>query len=149
MANETAHVAVANRNQETINHLCADLPAHSPWIVTVAAYKAIHIIEAVFAAEPGRCHTSDHGDRFRALKAPRYRHIYKHFAPLYRASRIARYLEDEDSHVACFDDYMPPERVPGEFLFHRLKQIENSARGHLKDADALRSIEEARPVVES
>lgn len=150
MADENSHIAAANRNQKTLNQLCADIAAHSPWVVTVAAYKAIHEIEAAFAADPRVGHTCDHGERFRTLKTLReYKSIYKHFSPLYRASRVARYLESNGNTVSCFDEWLEPDKVASEVLFHRLKQIENGVRRKLNTPESLSSVDDVRPILET
>ena len=98
MACESVHIQVANRNQGTINHLCEDRKEHSTWIVTVAFYKALHIVEAVFASDSSIRHTSDHATRFVKLRTTRkYEHIYRRYSKLSRASNVARYLEDDSS----------------------------------------------------
>lgn len=150
MAEQSAHIAVANRNQRTINHLCKDVGTNAPWIVTVAFYKALHIVEAIFAADDAVGHSSDHDTRFRQLKTDRrYEHIYRQYSVLFRASLIARYLEDANTQVSCFDSYISPDRVPSQFLFHHLKQIEDSAQQFLSDPDALERVESARAVLSS
>ena len=150
MADENSHIAAANRNQKTLNHLCADIAAHSPWVVTVAAYKAIHEIEAAFAADSQVRHTSDHGTRLATLKKLlKYRHVYLHFSPFYRASRVARYLESNGETVSCFDEWLEPDKVASEFLFHHLKQIENAIRKKLSTPNSLLSVDELQPILEA
>jgi hypothetical protein len=147
MASEAAHVAVANRNQATINFLCADFDRHSAWIATIAFYKALHLVEAAFANDPAIGHVGDHLSRFECLKkAPSYQHVYRHYGPLFRASLLARYLEDSRGHqVPCFDAYLPPAQVQATLLFHHLKQIEQSVGKRLAQPAAVLSVDSARP----
>ena len=148
MATEQAHLAAANRNQETINFLCGDLAKHAPWVATVAFYKALHIVEAVFATE-GRT-TTDHRTRSQILKTTRkYEALYRHFSPLRRVSEIARYLHDDSSgnEYPCFDTYAPPKVVAQTFLFHHLKQVENAASRFLSSGMELKTVDEAKPIL--
>ena len=68
MASEADHLAAANLNQKTLAYLCQDVSIHGPWVAVVAFYKALHIVEAVFANDPDIRHCTDHGSRERALK---------------------------------------------------------------------------------
>lgn len=148
MASESAHIAVANRNQSTINHLCSDLTLNSPWIATIGFYKALHVVEAVFSNDPEISNMSDHGTRFEALKkTKRYRHIHKHYSELFRISIVARYLEDESTKASVFDEFLDPEEVAPVALFHHLKQIENSARKRLSNPESLVSVDVAKTVL--
>jgi hypothetical protein len=140
MSSEAVHIECANRTQSTIAYLLTELDSNSPWIATAAFYKALHVVEAVFANDPSIRHTSDHSTRERTLKMNRkFDNIYRHYSPLSRASLNARYLM---SH-SCFDDYMPPSDVVDVLLKHNLKQVENSARKFLKSPDSLISIDVA------
>jgi hypothetical protein len=77
MASERDHIACANRTQKTIGHLLQDCATHSPWIATTAFYKALHVVEAVFANDSTVGHTPDHDQREQTLKRTRkYAHIY-------------------------------------------------------------------------
>jgi hypothetical protein len=140
MANESDHIECANRTQKTIAHLLSDRATHSPWIATLAFYKAVHIVEAVFSNDRSIVHTSSHSDRENALKRTRkYENIYRNYAPLYRASQNARYL----SGCANFDELLSPDEVVDKLLKHHLRQIENSARKILQSPSALVGIETA------
>ena len=68
MSSEADHLAAANLNQKTLAHLCQDVSVHGPWVAVVAFYKALHIVEAVFANDPDIRHCPDHGSRERVLK---------------------------------------------------------------------------------
>lgn len=137
MATESDHIACANRTQQTIVHLLADPATHSPWIATAAFYKAVHVVEAVFANDKSVAHTSNHGEREQALKRQRkYDHICRNFLPLCRASTNARYLLS----CRCFDDYLRPEDVIAVLLKHHLHQVEKSALNFLGKPAELVSI---------
>jgi hypothetical protein len=51
MPSKVSHLSVVRENTATIEWLCKGDPAMPQWVVTVAFYKALHIIEAVFAAD--------------------------------------------------------------------------------------------------
>ena len=107
MASEADHIAAANLNQKTLAHLCQDVSVHGPWVAVVAFYKALHVVEAVFANDPDIRHCTDHGSRERALKMNRkYAHINKQYAPLSRAATIARYLHHSGTDYHSFFDYL-------------------------------------------
>jgi hypothetical protein len=102
MPSKEAHVAVARQNQLTIDYLLQS-DEHLPWVVTVAFYRALHIIEAVFAADSKSpmAHTDDHKIRNRLLKTTnRYRQLWRMYRPLWEASLIARYLRIDDNALA-------------------------------------------------
>lgn len=96
MSKPADHIAFANRCQKTLDYLLLEHNQFSEWIATVAFYKAIHIAEAMFAAnEPNATkHSIDHKSRNQLLQRG-YGDFYKHFLHLWTASNIARYL--------CFD----------------------------------------------
>jgi hypothetical protein len=134
VAEETVHLQVANRNQATLQALLGDLRQHAPWIATIAFYKALHIVEAVFANDPLVGHCSDHGIRLHTLKHERkYEALYRHFSPLYRLSLVARYLEDgvDPALHSTFETYVAYDRLVSVFLLHQLHQVEQSANRFL------------------
>ncbi len=127
MASKEAHLALANRNQAVLEYLLQQPDCCAEWIVTVAFYKALHLVEALFAHD-GKGHGHSHEQRDRMLKGePRYRHIYKHYRPLWAASVVARYLENPwgDS-FRSFADYLSPQDVQQKMVGHHLRQIERS-----------------------
>ncbi|MFH1023462.1 MAG: hypothetical protein V1809_08730 [Planctomycetota bacterium] len=129
MPTEAAHIALAARNQKTIDYLLNDISAHSEWITTIAFYRALHIVEALFSKDPRARHGTSHERRDHLLKSDkRYSHIYKHYRPLWAASVVARYLEDRVHTYGCFSEYLTPEQIKTEILGHRLCQIEKSAK---------------------
>lgn len=112
MAAVKDHIALANKNHEALLYLLREPGQFPEWITTVAFYKAVQLVEAVFREQLGRnCHT--HKDRLRALKQPKFKDIFRHYRPLWAASCVARYLHDNDSGAAysTFSDYISPEKV--------------------------------------
>lgn len=146
MASQSIHIATANRFHGTLEFLCDDVSAHAPWIATVAFYKALHVIEAAFAADPKIGHTNCHGERRDALmSATKYQNVHRHYSALEKMSKCARYLYTDSGTVATFDKYLPPEKIGEQVLFHRLKQVESSCGKWMKkDADQLISVETLR-----
>ncbi len=135
MATKAAHLQLVNVNQSALSHLAEDIEDFPEWVTIIAFYKALHLIEAVFATDERVRHTSDHRTRMRTLKQYRkYEQMYRHFRPLKAASEVARYLSDNESRssYSSFRDYMPPKVVESEIIGHRLRRIERSADRLLK-----------------
>ena len=129
MPNKAAHLNLAKRNQVLIDHLLPKINEHSDWITTIAFYKALHIVEAIFQDDPKILHGQNHEGRDFFLKAnKKYHHIYKQYRPLWAASIVARYLENGSRSVSSFSEFLSPDRVKSEMLDHRLRQIEISAK---------------------
>lgn len=131
MPSEAAHLAAAVRNQAALDHLATRMPEFGGWVTTTAFYKALHLVEATFAADPKIGHTANHGVRESTLKQHvRYKHIYKFYRMLEIASQVARHLSDSSTNpprdVPDFATYLSPERVRSEVLGHWLRQIETS-----------------------
>ena len=136
MPREKSHLELANHNQEFLDTLVPQVERFPDWVATVAFYKAVHIVEAVFACERvGSLHSSDHMARNHRLKTtPRYEKINEHYRVLYSASILSRYMRDDE---AVFVDQYKPDQVIGELLNHSLRQIEKSAAKFLNHADLL------------
>jgi hypothetical protein len=129
MPSQAAHLAIAQHNQELIDHLLGELSRFSDWITTIAFYRALHLVEAVFAADPNVRHGGDHGKRQELLKRDRrYSQLYKAYHPLWSAAIVARYLEDKESEkeYSTFSKYMTPDDVKTIVLNHYLRRIESS-----------------------
>lgn len=132
MPSKESHIAAAKRNQITLDYLLNGGDEHLPWAVTVAFYKALHVVEAVFAADKQSPvpHADDHKLRNQALKTvKRYQHLWRMYRPLWEASLIARYLR-VDGNAATYTDfsqYMSREDVEARVLGHYLAQLEASA----------------------
>ncbi|MEQ1891016.1 MAG: hypothetical protein ABL998_00600 [Planctomycetota bacterium] len=130
MAKASDHIQLANRNQEALAFLLEADSRFPEWVTTVAFYKAVHVVEAVFVANDLDAST-EHKDRLRKLKSDRrFGKIYEHFRPLFNASLIARYLIDPEGRsktYRTFSDYLPADKVSAEMVRHRLHQVEESA----------------------
>jgi hypothetical protein len=121
---------LANRTQASIKCLLADGPHHGPWIATMAFYKAVHVVEAVFLRLDGgpRKRSSSHDDRDNRLRRDtRFAHILKAYRPLFNASLVARYLSSDGQAYPDFEAYMPASTVLSELIHNRLHQVEESA----------------------
>jgi len=127
MPTKDSHLAAAAHNHCVMDYLRAKLDQFPGWLVVVAFYKAVHLVEAVFAAD-GAGHMHDHQTRNRVLKTtPRYKQLWKNYSPLWQASLVARYMEDGDGvEIPSFAEYMPPETVENLVLKHYLHQVEQS-----------------------
>jgi len=66
MASEADHISLADRNHDFLVDVLRE-GRFPDWAATVAFYKAVHVVEAVFAADLGRDSTS-HTDREESLK---------------------------------------------------------------------------------
>ena len=127
MPTKDSHLAAAEHNRCAIEYLREKLGQFPGWIVVVAFYRAVHLVEAVFAAD-GAGHMHDHQTRNRVMKTtPRYKQLWKNFSPLWQASLVARYMEDGNgAECPSFVEYMPPDVVENLVLRHYLHQIEQS-----------------------
>jgi hypothetical protein len=128
MPDKDCHLAVARRNQELIDRLLAAGNTHPEWIAVIAFYKALHIVDAVLFVNHPDKHGGSHENRNRISKTTiRYQNIYRHYRPIFSASLIGRYLEDNYQSHHCFAEYMSSEDVVNTILNHHLKQLEKSA----------------------
>jgi len=125
MPQVTDHIALANKNQLTLSHLLNEVDDHPEWITTVAFYKALQLVEAMFVHLDGKnCH--GHTVRNRKLRENRFRAVNKQYKSLFRASTIARYLHDnvENSGYSSFNDFLTSEEVQREIVNKRLRNLE-------------------------
>ena len=130
MATQADHIALANKNHDVLAHLLEDHERFPEWITTVAFYKAVQIVEAVFVSQTGRgC--NDHGRRLRRLELPPYNttRIFHHHRALWSASTVARYLCDQESHASysTFTDFIPASEVVDKMIRKRLLKLEQIA----------------------
>jgi len=129
MPNEQTHLQIARRNQALIDHLLSLEDTFPEWIVIVAFYKALHLVDALFDRHLQKDGQS-HKNRDRILKTTkRYAHIFRHYSPLRHASELARYashLSDDSPGYNTYKDYLSLELVKSEILGHRLAQIEKT-----------------------
>jgi hypothetical protein len=139
MPSKDAHLAAAKANQNAIDYLLVRIKDFPGWTITIAFYKALHIVEALFAVDGQEVaqHTDSHEERNSLLKkTKRYQQIWIFYRKLYQASLIARYLQEDEKGKDCevFSKYMPPEDVKQLALGHWLLQIQKSAATLTGDA---------------
>lgn len=137
MATEVDHIAQANRNHAVLEVLLPRREEFPEWVVTVAFYKAVHVVEAAFAAAL-RGHSTSHQDRLQTLKMPRFHEIHKHFRPMYAASCVARYLQEPFSKqtYTVFSSYMPPDKILPKIIKGRLDPVEQNCLAFLSPESA-------------
>lgn len=128
MASEIDHVVLANKNHDCLLQLAGNPVAFPEWVTTVAFYKAVHVVEAVFANEL-RYHSTSHDSRQRRLKTePKLKAIFTDFQALMTASRIARYLEASSGKMTTrfktFTDAIPVPDVMDQLVYKRLYRVE-------------------------
>jgi len=139
MPNFEVHEAAVARNQKVLDCLL-EHDEHSPsdfahWVITVAFYKALHLVEAAFSREKRSFHSADHYERNQRLKSiKKYEHIWKHYRPLFEESLVARYLVASNSETN-FNTYLSGSSVRTTFIDHHLRQIENSCATMKADAE--------------
>jgi hypothetical protein len=98
MRTKADHKNKADHNQEFLKSI--DSKRYPDWIVTVGFYKALHVIEMLFATS-GK-HSDNHRDRHDTLKRT-HPDIWREYRPLYTLSRRARYKVNviADETVKC------------------------------------------------
>ena len=132
MPDELSHIRQAKHCQATIDHLFIRKESFHDWIAVVAFYKALHLVEAMFACNPEIGHGRNHEFREDWLKRERrYAHIWNNYRPLWEAATIARYLENHGTKISTFAAYMTFEEVQSRILNHHLHQIEQSVKKFL------------------
>lgn len=133
MPSEADHIALANRNHAALFKLLEDPTEYSEWIATIAFYKAVQLVEAMFSKQGQASH--DHRSRHDALKR-HHADIWRHYRPLWQASCVARYLHDNDSHTSYrnFSDYIAPNDIEKRIVFKRLRPVEQLVVGRLSES---------------
>jgi hypothetical protein len=112
MATALDRILLANKDHDVLLALVGHYQKYPEWIVTVAFYKALHLVDAV-CLESGFV-PSGHAHRLELLKRrPAWQPIHRHYRPLWIASGIARYLYDHEAkqNYGTFTDFMPVEDV--------------------------------------
>jgi hypothetical protein len=131
MPSSEAHIQAALRNQNTIDYLLAGGEQHAAWIVTIAFYKALHIVETVLARQNPALHKNEHLSRNTFLKTEkRFEKIWVHYSILFQASQVSRYLCDNKSQAR----YLTVADIKAKILDHHLKQITASANKLIGEA---------------
>lgn len=122
MATESEHIKFANESLASLKVLHDDPADHSAWVTTIAFYRSLHIVEAMFANDPGVVGTHTHGERDQILKTTsKYRFIYENYSKLYRASQNARYLQ-----AGSFHEFMSEADVESYVLRKFCVNLEHS-----------------------
>ena len=125
MASPSEHARQWRHNRSLVP-LFLDYP---DWIVTVTFYAALHVVDALLAADKVSRITS-HDARNDVLKRTnRYHDIWKRFAPLYNLSRTVRYLANPG-------DWIPAEAIERQVLNGLLYPIEASVARKLPDLES-------------
>ncbi len=107
MGTRADHKDKADHNQRFLESI--DQKTYSDWAVTVCFYKAVHVVEMLFAID-GK-HSDNHRDRHDILKREHV-DIWMEYLPLYAQSRRARY---KVSHIS-------PHTV--KYVLGRLSKVE-------------------------
>jgi hypothetical protein len=136
MSSAAEHIALANRHQAVLAYLLKDLATCSEWAAVVAFYKSLHVVEAIFARNPGVGHVHTHHARLERIKREKqYQPFYPSFRALWSASIVARYLESPrpapgagtGKQFARFEDYLPVADLRPKLLDLYLVAFESMA----------------------
>jgi hypothetical protein len=126
MASEADHIELANTNQNLIDHLIGENSFHD-WLTTVAFYKAVHVVEAVFDNHLHK-HSHSHADREDRLKrTTRFELVFKNYLHLLNESRTFRYLLGPPGRLTI-------ETVKSRLIYKRLYAVEQNALQFLSDS---------------
>ncbi|MBX9677206.1 MAG: hypothetical protein K2X38_00495 [Gemmataceae bacterium] len=129
MPSKAAHLELAKRNGEMLVHLVERIDQFPEWAATVAFYRALHLVEAAFAVDKEIGHGGDHGTRnWHLKKKKKYAKVYAGYRPLWAASIIARYLENDEQagSYICFSEYLSAHDVNRKLVRHYLRVVESS-----------------------
>jgi hypothetical protein len=86
MATVAEHLSQAKHNQSFLETI--DRPDYPDWLATVAFYKALHLVEAMFRV--GNHKTGSHLRRNNILRK-HYLSVWREYKTLYSFARLARY----------------------------------------------------------
>jgi len=145
MPSKDAHLKAVFHNTSVIQYLLASPEPTPQWLTTLAFYKALHIVEAVFTSDTKAPipHADSHEQRNKVLKnTPRYIPLWKHYRELWNDSLVARYLTScgEKEAYADFADYLTVDEFKSKHLKHHMVKIIQMARSLTGD-DSLLSTE--------
>ena len=145
MPNDNDHFAVACHNLYVLNFLSSD-KQNSDWVTTIAAYTALHLLEAVLFAKVNKQirvkHTSDHGTREDIFKTV-YPAIWKKYRPILAASKVARYLKPEGEIGQTFRGYYASSTVFEKLFKKYLGSLIQRVKNILGESANLKKIEAA------
>lgn len=140
MASPQAHITKAKHNIKTIALLSNDL-TKKDWIVTVAFYAALHIVDTVlFHTQKGyQQHGQSHDKRDTIIKGDnKLEKIWDCYRPLLNHSIIARYLQGSGTppEIAIdFNKVMPNEKLI-LFIKEKLGGLIDAASTHIPPEQA-------------
>jgi hypothetical protein len=119
MASEIEHIKLASSNQKLIDHLIKE-NSFPDWLATVAFYKAVHVVEAVFASHLDR-HSNSHAQREDRLKrTAQFKGIFTNYSHLLTEARTFRYLLSPPSRLTI-------ETVKSKLIYKRLYAVEQNS----------------------
>jgi hypothetical protein len=132
MPSEADHIVLANENQSAMEDLLGEGARFNGWIATIAFYKALHVVEAVFANQPldRERHSANHATREAKIKR-QFPGMWKPYFRLLSASKVARYMEG--NHVS-FERYMTRSHLLTSHLAGSLADLESRCAILLGDA---------------
>jgi hypothetical protein len=134
MPDDTDHIRLALHNFECAEYLLGDR-RFGDWVATVVFYAALHIVDAMLFSDPKSPvkHGTAHHDRKDTLEGTtHYQHIYKHYSILFRATKVARYLQAPGTgNTMVFSVYMPRDKLVNTLIRHHLWQVTKSAASFL------------------
>jgi hypothetical protein len=137
------HLTLACHNLQVLNHLSTN-QQYSDWFVTITAYTALHLFEALLFEQKNEQvriqHCSDHGIREEVLKAS-YPSIWKHYRPLIAASNVARYLKINEGMGQTFKGYYSLDMVCDIMFVKHLGSIISQIKSQLNNDKIFKDIE--------
>lgn len=124
MPSEIQHRTQARKNNEVWQFLKASRPKTHDWIVTIAFYEALHLVEAYLKFSGDQNERCDHGTRDQLLKLHHDR-IYKNYRKLFDASLWARYLSNDHVDAANINPHVNDDIVllATDKWLHSIKNI--------------------------
>lgn len=137
------HLALTHHNLHVLSHLSTD-KQYSDWVVIVAAYTGLHVLEAlIFLKDDKRIrikHCPDHGTRENIFKSI-YPTVWKKYRPLFSASKVARYLKIEGEQGQTFRGYYSDDVVCDMLFKKYLGGVISQVKTILNGSDILSDIE--------
>jgi len=131
-----AHLRLAQKNRDLLDRLLPEISQFSEWITTIAFYRAIHLVEAMFAIEGIHHFTHEQRESRMGQNPRKYGMLYRNYHILSTASKHARYLGTSvrDS-VTSFDAYISFTRVKRELIETNLLAVETMITGFITTLD--------------
>ena len=138
------HLALALHNLQTLTHISSK-KEFSDWIVTISAYTALHLLEAIIYNNSNDSirydHCIDHRMREDIFKKC-YPTIWKKYRPLMSASKVARYLKyEKEEDGQTFTGYYSYDIVCNILYKKDLAGVLNQVKTHISDDGLFTDIE--------